>query len=149
MACSLLALLIEIDGFDQTPADFCSVYQQILPPPPPSLSVHRVHWVCFEYTSFSPHILLFYVRAQFHHDLFVHNNLLVRFHKRLALCICSKRARRGTFRDCSRSGPSCVLLKGVPQAKRRVGVSCSPPYAGPRGGVTRKRRCNCRPSVIY
>ena len=56
--------------------------------------------------------------------------------------------------DRRRSGPSCVLPKGVPQGQTEYGGIGSPPYAGPpgrapRGRVTRKRRCTYRPSVRY
>ena len=40
--------------------------------------------------------------------------------------------------------PLVCCRKACHKAKRRVGIQCSPPYAGaraPRGGVSRKRRC--------
>jgi len=54
--------------------------------------------------------------------------------------------------DRRRSGPSCVLPTGMPQGQTESGGIVHPPYAGPRAprdGVTRKRRCTYRPSVIY
>jgi hypothetical protein len=51
-----------------------------------------------------------------------------------------------------RSGPSCVLLKRVPQGRTEswgiVPAAIAEPRV-PRGGVTRKRRCTYRHSVIY
>jgi hypothetical protein len=50
------------------------------------------------------------------------------------------------------SGPSCVLLKRVPQGRTESGGIVLAANAGPRvprGGVIRKRRCTYRPSVIY
>jgi len=49
-------------------------------------------------------------------------------------------------------GPSCVLLKRVPQGRTESGGIVLAANAGPRapsGGVTLKRRCTYRPSVIY
>jgi len=51
-----------------------------------------------------------------------------------------------------RFGPSCVLLKRVPQGRTESGGIVLAANAGPRvpsGGVTLKRRCTYRPSVIY
>ena len=51
-----------------------------------------------------------------------------------------------------RSGPSCVLPKRLPQGQTESGGIVLAAIAGPRaprGGVTRKRRCTYRPSVIY
>jgi hypothetical protein len=51
--------------------------------------------------------------------------------------------------DRQRFGPSCVLLKRVPQGRTESGGIV---LAGPRvpsGGVTLKNRCTYRPSVIY
>jgi len=48
--------------------------------------------------------------------------------------------------------PSCVLLKRVPQGRTESGGIVLAANAGPRvprGGVTLKRRCTHRPSVIY
>ena len=48
----------------------------------------------------------------------------------------------------------CALPKGVPQGQTEswgrvlAGICWAPPRA-PRGGVTQKRRCTYRPSVIY
>jgi hypothetical protein len=47
---------------------------------------------------------------------------------------------------------SCVLLKRVPQGRTESGGIVLAANAGPRvpsGGVTLKRRCTYRPSVIY
>jgi hypothetical protein len=49
-------------------------------------------------------------------------------------------------------GPSCVLLKCVPQGRTESGGIVLAANAGPRvlsGGVTLKRRCTYRPLVIY
>ena len=50
-------------------------------------------------------------------------------------------------------GPALsVLPKGVPQGQTKSGGIVLAAYAGPRaprGGVTPKRRCTYRPSVIY
>ena len=49
-------------------------------------------------------------------------------------------------------GPSCVLLKRVPQGRTESGGIVLAANVGPRvprGGVTLKRRCTHRPSVIY
>ena len=54
--------------------------------------------------------------------------------------------------DRQRFGPSCVLLKRVPQGRTESGGIVLAANAGPRvpsGGVTLKRRCTYRPSVIY
>jgi hypothetical protein len=54
--------------------------------------------------------------------------------------------------DRQRFGPSCVLLKRVPQGRTERGGIVLAANAGPRvpsGGVTLKRRCTYRPSVIY
>ena len=54
--------------------------------------------------------------------------------------------------DRQRSGPSCVLLKRVPQGRTESGGIVLAANAGPRvprGSVTLKRRCTYRPSVIY
>ena len=54
--------------------------------------------------------------------------------------------------DWQRSGPSCVLLKRVPQGRTESGGIVLAANAGPRvpsGGVTLKKRCTYRPSVIY
>ena len=54
--------------------------------------------------------------------------------------------------DRQRSGPSCVLLKRMPQGRTVSGGIVLAANAGPRvpsGGVTLKRRCTYRPSVIY
>ena len=54
--------------------------------------------------------------------------------------------------DRQRFGPSCVLLKRVPQDRTEGGDIVLAANAGPRvpsGGVTLKRRCTYRPSVIY
>jgi len=54
--------------------------------------------------------------------------------------------------DRQRFGPSCVLLKRVPQGRTESGVIVLAANAGPRvpsGGVTLKRRCTYRPSIIY
>ena len=54
--------------------------------------------------------------------------------------------------DRQRFGPSCVLLKRVPQGRTESGGIALAANAGPRvpsGGVTLKRRCTHRPSVIY
>ena len=57
--------------------------------------------------------------------------------------------------DRQRFGPSCVLLKRVPQGRTESGgivLAVLAANAGPRvprGGVTLKRRCTYRPSVIY
>jgi len=58
--------------------------------------------------------------------------------------------------DRQRFGPSCVLLKRVLQGQTESGVIVVrivlAANAGPRvpsGGVTQKRRCTYRPSVIY
>ena len=54
--------------------------------------------------------------------------------------------------DRQRFGPSCVLLKRVPQSRTESGGIVLAANAGPRvpsGGVTLKRRCTYRPSVIY
>ena len=54
--------------------------------------------------------------------------------------------------DRQRFGPSCVLLKRVPQGRAESGGIVLAANAGPRapsGGVTLKRRCTYRPSVIY
>ena len=50
--------------------------------------------------------------------------------------------------DRRRSGPSCVLPKGVPQGQTESGGIVLAANAGPRvpsGGVTHKRRCTYRP----
>jgi hypothetical protein len=57
---------------------------------------------------------------------------------------------RGAHRQ--RFGPSCVLLKRVPQGRTESGGVVLAAHAGPRvpsGGVTLKRLCTYRPSVIY
>ncbi len=54
--------------------------------------------------------------------------------------------------DRQRFGPSRVLLKRVPQGRTESGGIVLAANAGPRvpsGGVTLKRRCTYRPSVIY
>ncbi len=57
--------------------------------------------------------------------------------------------------DRQRFGPSCVLLKRVPQGRTEsegIVLALLAANAGPRepsGGVTLKRRCTYRPSVIY
>jgi len=54
--------------------------------------------------------------------------------------------------DRQRSVPSCVLLKRMPQGRTESGGIVLAANAGPRvprGGVTLKRRCTHRPSVIY
>ena len=54
--------------------------------------------------------------------------------------------------DRQRFGPSCVLLKRVPQGRTESEGIVLAANAGPRvsrGGVTLKRRCAHRPSVIY
>jgi len=54
--------------------------------------------------------------------------------------------------DRQRFCPSCVLLKRVPQGRTESGGIVLAAIAGPRepsGGVTLKRRCTYRPSVIY
>ena len=54
--------------------------------------------------------------------------------------------------DRQRFGPSCVLLKRVPQERTESGGIVLDANAGPRApsfGVTLKRRCTYRPSVIY
>jgi hypothetical protein len=54
--------------------------------------------------------------------------------------------------DRQRFGPSCVLLKRVPHGRTESGCRVLAANAGPRvprGGVTLKRRCTHRPSVIY
>jgi hypothetical protein len=54
--------------------------------------------------------------------------------------------------DRQRSGPSCVLLKRVPQGRTESGGIVLAANARPRvpsGGITHKRRCTYRPSVIY
>jgi hypothetical protein len=57
--------------------------------------------------------------------------------------------------DRQRFSPSCVLLKRVPQSSQgrtESGGIVLAANAGPRapsGGVTLKRRCTYRPSVIY
>jgi hypothetical protein len=48
--------------------------------------------------------------------------------------------------------PQPPLPKGVPQGQTENGGIALAAYAGPRaprGGVTRKRHCTYRPSVIY
>jgi len=54
--------------------------------------------------------------------------------------------------DRQRFHPSCVLLKRVPQGRTESGGIVLAANAGPRapsGGVTLKRCCTYRPSVIY
>ena len=54
--------------------------------------------------------------------------------------------------DRQRFDPSCVLLKRVPQGRTESGGIVLAANAGPRvpsGGVTLKKRCTYRPSVIY
>jgi hypothetical protein len=54
--------------------------------------------------------------------------------------------------DRQRFGPSCVLLKRMPHGRTESGGIVPASNAGPRvpsGGVTLKRRCTYRPSVIY
>ena len=54
--------------------------------------------------------------------------------------------------DRQRFGPPCVLLKRVPHGQTESGGIGLAANAGPRvpsGGVTHKRRCTYRPSVIY
>ena len=54
--------------------------------------------------------------------------------------------------DRQRFSPSCVLLKRVPQGRTESGSTVLAANAGPRvpsGGVTLKRRCTYRHSVIY
>ena len=54
--------------------------------------------------------------------------------------------------DRQRFGPSCVVLKRVPQCRTESGGIVLAANAGPRvpsDGVTLKRRCTYRPSVIY
>ena len=54
--------------------------------------------------------------------------------------------------DRQQFGPSCVLLKRMPQGRTESGGTVLAANVGPRvpsGGVTLKRRCTYRPSVIY
>ena len=54
--------------------------------------------------------------------------------------------------DRQRFGPPCVLLKRVPQGRTESGGIILAANAGPlvpSGGVTLKRLCTYRPSVIY
>jgi len=54
--------------------------------------------------------------------------------------------------DRQRFGPSCVLLNREPQGRTESGgivLAANAWPRVPRGGVTLKRRCTHRPSVIY
>jgi len=52
--------------------------------------------------------------------------------------------------DRQRFGPSCVLLKRVPQGRTESGgIVLAAQHRVPSGGVTQERRCTYQPSVIY
>ena len=87
-------------------------------------------------------------RCTYRHSVFY---LIV--NKVLSLSLSLARARSLSLgADRRRSGPSCVLLKRVPQGQTESGGIVLAANAGPRvprSGATRKRRSTYRPSVIY